>query len=771
MIVEAKMYLKLLNAMLLLALAGTANALQAAEQNEAANLGKILVEDEAANKPSADTPYTSPRTKMTQQKAEGINASTIDDFIKYEPSLVVRRRYIGGPNGTLGMRGSNMFQTSRSMVYADGLPLHYQLQSQYSGAPRWSLVSPDETESVEVVYGPFSAEYSGNAMGGVVNINTKLPTKFVFNAEVGVFQQDYEYLGNKDTYTGHREFASVGDRFDNLSIYLFHNHLENDGQPMSFRGTSSLSVPAGGETEVTGAHYSTDTSGKTMLYYGDTGPETAVTDLTKLKMGYEMGDWLASFTLAYEERTRETNSPTNYLRDSNGDSVWSGDVVYDNNLINVKGNHFAVSEQERQTLLLGAALEGPIGKDWTLDTNVSHFDIGKDQSRSSKVNPADPAYDGSGTVSEFDNTGWLTLDIKARTDKFLGDKDMNFISGYHYDHYRLKINSYSSNNYAAGEKTAASASAGGDTTMHAAFAQWGWQFTPQWDVAIGARYERWTTKNGINYNLTDGDPATNLDIPTRTETGLSPKFSLGYAPGNKWTYRYSLARAYRFPITEELYHNEQKTNGTIIADDKLKPEEGLHHNLKFERQLAKGFMRINLFHEVVENVIFNQQITTSAGEKVSSFLPIDEVTTTGLEFITELDRLVDGKLDARFNVTWLDSEITRHSSNSDIVGKTMPRMPEWRANLYLTWHFNQDWDSSAGLRYAGDSDNTLDNSDTADKVFGGMDAYTFLDLKASYKVGKNGKLALGIDNVTNETAFVYHPWPQRTYYLEGSVHF
>src|SRR5690606_2145916 len=80
---------------------------------------------------------------------------TAEDLVKYEPSLVVRRRFIGDANGTLGMRGANMFQTSRSMVFADGVPLHYLLQSRWDGAPRWSLIAASEVERVDILYGPF----------------------------------------------------------------------------------------------------------------------------------------------------------------------------------------------------------------------------------------------------------------------------------------------------------------------------------------------------------------------------------------------------------------------------------------------------------------------------------------------------------------------------------------------------------------------------------------------------------------------------------------
>ena len=44
-----------------------------------------------------------------------------------------------------------MFQTSRSMVFADGVPLHYLLQSRWNGAPRWTMVSASEIAQVETL--------------------------------------------------------------------------------------------------------------------------------------------------------------------------------------------------------------------------------------------------------------------------------------------------------------------------------------------------------------------------------------------------------------------------------------------------------------------------------------------------------------------------------------------------------------------------------------------------------------------------------------------
>lgn len=719
------------------------------------------------SKPALSTHFTSPSTRITDIEAEGINASSIEDFVKYEPSMVVRRRYIGDSNGVVGIRGSNMFQTARSMVYADDLPLHSLLETRWSGAPRWGLVAADETEAVEVIYGPFSAEYGGNAMGGVINIETKMPIEREFHFEAGVFAQDYKHLGANETYTGHREFLSYGDKFDDLSLYLFHNHLDNDGQPQSFRGRSATF--SGGPDTVAGGYLGKSSTGTDVVYVNDSGPAKSVTDLTKIKAGYEFGEWEALFTLGFENRDWETR-PSNYVVDiGTGLPVWSGPATLDGYDFSLRSSDFKVSDQNRQSVLFGLGLEGPMGGGgWILDADISYFDVLKDKTLSSDHNPDDPGYASDGTpdgsVKEYDDTGWITMDLKARTDRFLGRDDMNMVVGYHYDHTSMEIHSWDSENYLVGEKTARTSSTGGDTRTHALFMQWGWDFAPHWDMAIGARYEDWKTFDSFYYKYS-GDME---DYTDRTETGFSPKFSLGFKPQTPWQFRYSLAKAYRFPIVEELYANEEKIDGSSIADASLKPEVGIHHNLMAEREIGNGFVRFNLYHEVVEDAIWSQEDVLA---NVSTFLPVDEVTTSGLEFILQQEGVFNSNVDLRFNVAYTDSEITKNSADPSTVGKVFPRMPKWRAGMLATWHATPGLNTSLGLRYASDSFGNLDNSDTEDQVYGAQDKYLFLDVKANYQVNNQAKIGFGIDNLTDEVAFVAHPWPQRTYYLEASLDF
>lgn len=718
------------------------------------------------SRPALSADLVSPTTRITDVEVESINAATVEDFVKYEPSMVVRRRYIGDTNGVVAIRGSNMFQTGRTLVYADGMPLSYLLETRWNGAPRWGLVAADETQSAEVIYGPFSAEYSGNAMGGVVNLKTRYPTKREFHAEAGVFSQDFDYLGTKGTYTGNREFFSYGDKFDKTSLYVFHNRLENDGQPMSFR-YDAAGTPTGGETVVTGAYKTKDSTGTESIFYGDSGVEHVTTDLTKFKLGYDLGSWFAHLTLGYEQVDKDTD-PDTYLRDTNGDRVWSGDAVYNGDSFTIgswSGNPFAVSDEERESLLVGAGLEGPVGNSgWTMEANVSQFDVIKDETRSSDRNTADPAYSLNGSVKQYDDTGWKTLDLKLRTDRFAGRADMNMVAGYHYDNYSLEVNSYDSDNYLAGAKTSATTSSGGKTRTNALFAQWGWDFAPHWDVSVGGRYEKWESFDGFNYKY----GSYVLDFDDRTERGFSPKFSLGFHPDSPWHFRYSLAKAYRFPIVEELFKNETSIHGTTIADAHLEPEVGLHHNLMAERQIPRGFLRVSLFHEVVKDVIWSQ---TDVAASVTTFLPVTKVTTNGVEFVLQQKRVAKSNVDVRFSTTYTDSEITENKADPSVEGNVFPRMPRWRANMLTTYHVSPKWDTSMGVRYASNSYGNLDNEDKTDKVYGAQDRYVFVDLKANYQITKNAQISLGVDNVTDEVAFVAHPWPQRTYYLQGKVDF
>jgi outer membrane receptor protein involved in Fe transport len=52
-----------------------------------------------------------------------------------------------------------------------------------------------------------------------------------------------------------------------------------------------------------------------------------------------------------------------------------------------------------------------------------------------------------------------------------------------------------------------------------------------------------------------------------------------------------------------------------------------------------------------------------------------------------------------------------------------------------------------------------------------MDEYTFVNLKTNYRVNEHLRLSLAIDNVFNKLAYVNHPYPMRTAFLEAALDF
>jgi iron complex outermembrane receptor protein len=124
-----------------------------------------------------------------EQIARTVNATDSEDALKYLPSLLVRKRYIGDYNhAILSSRASGTGNSARSAVYADGILLSNYLGNgvgALSFPPRWSMVTPEEIERVDVMYGPFSAAYPGNSVGAVVVFTTRMPKAFEVHAKAG----------------------------------------------------------------------------------------------------------------------------------------------------------------------------------------------------------------------------------------------------------------------------------------------------------------------------------------------------------------------------------------------------------------------------------------------------------------------------------------------------------------------------------------------------------------------------------------------------------
>src|SRR6187455_195185 len=165
--------------------------------------------------------------------AETINATDSEDALKYFPSLLVRKRYVGDyDHAVLATRASGTGNSARSLVFADGILISNLLGNGATFTPRWGLVTPEEIERVDVLYGPFSAAYAGNSVGAVVDYVTRMPESLEIDARVSTFSEDFHVYRSQGTYAGSQASASVGDRQGPWSWWLNFDRLDTDAHPV-----------------------------------------------------------------------------------------------------------------------------------------------------------------------------------------------------------------------------------------------------------------------------------------------------------------------------------------------------------------------------------------------------------------------------------------------------------------------------------------------------------------------------------------------------------
>src|SRR6185503_5537377 len=125
--------------------------------------------------------------------------------------------------------------------------------------------------------------------------------------------------------------------------------------------------------------------------------------------------------------------------------------------------------------------------------------------------------------------------------------------------------------------------------------------------------------------------------------------------------------------------------------------------------------------------------------------------------------LLNDHLDLLASIALNRSRTLENSKNPASVGKEFPRIPRVRATVVATYRFTPEWSATLAGRYAGRQFNTQDNIDVHPDTFGGTSNIKQLDFKLNWKIDKRWTASFGVDNVTNDKAYVYHPYPQRTY--------
>ncbi|MEN3292695.1 MAG: iron complex outerrane recepter protein, partial [Burkholderiales bacterium] len=438
------------------------------------------------------------------QVEDTVNATDSEDALKYLPSLLVRKRYIGDyDHAVLASRASGTGNSARSLVYVDGILLSNLLGNGATFTPRWGLVTPEEIDRVDVLYGPFSAAYPGNSVGAVVDYQTRMPEKFEGHAKLSGFTQHFQQYGTDESFSGHQASASLGNRNGNWSWWLNVNRLDSDGQPIAFanRLLSAGSASNAG-TPVTGAIADKNPKNQDWLILGATNQVNTIQDHAKAKLAYDFSPTLrASYTLGWWQNDAKRTSDT-YLRNAAGAPVYSGNVNIGGRQYALTPADFAPSNGALEHVMHGLSVKSNTKGVWDWEVAASLYDYAKDQVRTPTAALPAANTGGAGRITDMEGTGWNTLSLKGtwRPDGAQGAHIADM--GYQREHYKLRTLVSDTPDWINGGAAARFSAFNGNSELQSLYAQDTWRFAPAWRTTLGGRVEEWSAFGGEIANAT-----------------------------------------------------------------------------------------------------------------------------------------------------------------------------------------------------------------------------------------------------------------------------
>jgi len=166
-------------------------------------------------------------TVIDRQELDRRQAQTLEDLVRYEPSISVV--------GSAGRFGSNGFRIrgvdgNRVAIEIDGVPVAEGFAvGSFADAGR-DLVEPELLRTVEILRGPASAAHGSDALGGVVVLTTRRPADLLGAGETAAGALRLGYDGRDEGARGSGTFAAAGERWRLLGLASYRTSHEVDNR-------------------------------------------------------------------------------------------------------------------------------------------------------------------------------------------------------------------------------------------------------------------------------------------------------------------------------------------------------------------------------------------------------------------------------------------------------------------------------------------------------------------------------------------------------------
>jgi len=673
---------------------------------------EVVVTATKTEKTLADVPASV--SVITQEDLAKQNIRTVDEALRVIPGIYAKRtKGLMDSTPSVNLRGFRGDQYTLTLI--DGLPIN----DAYTGGIEWGTLPITNIDRIEVVRGPASALYGGNAMGGVINIITKTPEKLELKADGG--------YGSNNTY---RYRLSGGDLlWDRLSLQFGYEEEATDGYVTT---PVYKTVPAG--TKYSRGYPMDDPYGNpTRWVIGDTGDNGGFHRAYNLKGGYKLSETgSVTFSMLSGRHEYDYGPPHTYMGTFGPKTTG---VAFDpNSFISYTGigrndtDIYGLTFKELFGPVTLHAHGGYVTSDdrYTLETGSGLANY-HDSPGSLKISNNDTWFGEIRGDVPVTKSHLLTLGFSYRRDS--SDTDDFNVPFYRSYAHRGDSIFYS----------------GGMESNWGIFLQDEWSVLDPLTLYLGLRYDYWNLWDGAS-----GVPGNLTDYESKTDSELSPKFAAVWKALPDTTVRGSVGHAFRPPTIYDLYRTWQ--SGSIIyqSNPDLKPETVWGYELGVEQFLFNRKTRLSAtgFWNDIEDLIGYR-----THENLRLKINVGEVRTYGLEL--EAEQRITDWLSLWGNYTFTHARVRENSTDIESEGKKLTGIPEHMFNLGADAKYKWLKLSVIG-RYFSKIYGASDNSDIAEGVYGSYEPAFFLDAKLTVTPVKWMDLFVSVENILDKHYYEYY---------------
>lgn len=646
---------------------------------------------------------------ITDKDLNKMHINNLDEaFVKIPGVYVGRLSGIGSTTSQTVMRGVNAANSVAVLV--DGV----QVNDSYNGSVTWSAIPVDMVKRVEVLRGPASVLYGGNALAGVINIITKDVDKTSVNLKLS-------YGSNN---TQNHSLYVAGKASDKLDFNVNYEKKKTDGY---------ITDPVLSSKAVFGAETTTTNTGAKRWIIGNKGKRQWDENTVGVGFKYHF-DESKSLALDFTKNEYEYSysAPTSYFGDD---------------IIKKAGTYFSTPGEKASNKYNMTYNDSENG--WKAVVGYSDQYKQHDTSISKATDSSKP-----NTRFSFDLQKNQTISANN-----------NAVFGLNYRKDEMDATVYKlADKFNSDSKIAVDSMASGTNKSFSAYVMDEHKFSDRWTATAGLRYDKWSTDGRIL--LPNKTEAINYD--ESTYDNWSPSLSVMYKPEADSSVYLSWGKAFEAPSLYRMYSSSYSSNVYNIANPNLKPQKAETFELGYKKDLNnKSAIGVSVYDTKYKGLLYKNSLGVVDGMNATCYQNAGEAEAKGFEL--ELNHNFDDKWSTFLNYTY-QNPVIKKALKATEKDKYVTAIPKEVFRAGVTYN-DDKWSGMLTGEYISKRFSKTDNSDTVNGVYGSYDPYFIMNMDISYSFNKNYTLTASVNNILDRDFFNYYYQPGRTYSVELNYRF